>query len=76
MSAVILIFEAEVSLDMNAHRFILHIVLPPQVKPEHMQQQKEVKEKEGGGDAVEEAEEITYTSYRPKKLVYGKDHPG
>lgn len=36
---------------------------------------KEKAEKEEGDD-VEEAEEITYTSYRPAKLKYGKDHPG
>lgn len=35
------------------------------------------KEKEDGvDDDIEEAEEITYTSYRPSKLKYGKDHPG
>ena len=33
------------------------------------------KEREEGDD-VEDAEEISYTSYRPGKLKYGKDHPG
>lgn len=35
---------------------------------------KKKAEKEEGDD-VEEAEEITYTSYRPAKLKYGKDYP-
>jgi len=33
-----------------------------------------VKEKEEGED-VEEADEITYTSYKPQKLKFGMDHP-
>lgn len=38
-------------------------------------EKQEAKEKEEGGEDVEEADDITYTSYRPQKLRFGVDHP-
>lgn len=60
------------------------------VKPEHRrnslggdfvagkvkaEKQVKAKEKEVGEDVVEEADEITYTSYKPQKIIFGHDHP-
>jgi hypothetical protein len=44
------------------------------VKAEGAATKQPAKEKEEGED-VEEADEITYTSYKPQKVTYGHDHP-
>lgn len=38
-------------------------------------EKQKAKEKEEGEEDVEEADDITYTSYRPQKLRFGVDHP-
>lgn len=38
-------------------------------------EEQKAKEKEEGEEDVEEADDITYTSYRPQKLRFGVDHP-
>lgn len=38
-------------------------------------EKQKAKEKEEGEEDVEEADEITYTSYKPQKVKFGVDHP-
>ena len=45
-------------------------------KAEKIKAKKNAAKEKEEGDDIEDAEEITYTSYRPAKLKYGKDHPG